>query len=356
MKRKLVRIHNREEVEQWAQFHTIRVSSYGRIESSNGKIYTPQLDEVGDAHVDINELNAVRPTQIKTHLVHELVQLCFKERWVKFHNIHVSTFGQIESATGVKYLPAPNKAGRCGISIKGKKYQFHRVMTEAFGLPRLEGQIEVDHIDREPSNNKLWNLRWVTSSENKKNRRQFSCKIVTEDPQLSGETWKPFLSIWVSSFGRVRTMGHGKKLVTYTPKTNASGYRVVSVNGSNHRVHVAIATAFALPRDLDQTQVDHKNGIGCDNRLENLRWVTPSANIQHSYDTNPTRGSCAARMSKVVEGKEVGATEWTAYDSSSEAARKLRLKPGDISRCCRGKRKQTGGYKFQYRVGIAVSH
>lgn len=301
-------IDNGEKDEQWERFHTIKVSSYGRIESHGGKIYTPQPNEDGNAYVDIDELNPIRPTPTQTHLVQDLVDLCFKERWVIFQNIYVSSFGQVESATGVKYLPGQNKAGSCKISIKKKCYQFHRVMAKAFELQQLEGQLEVDHIDRDPSNDKLWNLRWVTSSENKRNRRKFSSKIVPENPQLPGETWKSYQSIWVSSLGRVRNTGHcthripahSKKLVTYTPKPNASGYCVVQVNGNNHRVHVVVAIAFDLERNPGETQVDHRNRIRSDNRLENLRWVTPSANVQHSYDTNLTRGSCAARLSKAV--------------------------------------------------------
>jgi len=40
--------------------------------------------------------------------------------------------------------------------------------------------------------------------------------------------------------------------------------------------------------------------------------------------------------------------EWTRYDSANAAARELQLKPGNISKCCNGRKRQTGGYEFRY--------
>lgn len=52
----------------------------------------------------------------------------------------------------------------------GKSYtkQVHRLVAEAF-IPNLEGKPFIDHIDTNPENNNVTNLRWCTTEENSNN-------------------------------------------------------------------------------------------------------------------------------------------------------------------------------------------
>ena len=66
-----------------------------------------------------------------------------------------------KSKTGYKYV---------SLSKDGKitTYTIHRLVANAF-IPNPENKPEIDHIDTVPSNNYVWNLRWVTNHENKMN-------------------------------------------------------------------------------------------------------------------------------------------------------------------------------------------
>ena len=162
----------------------------------------------------------------------------------------------------------------------------------------------------------------------------------TKTTKTTKATTKP----QVSSLGRFKS----SKGVIFTPKPRKSGYIQVFCNGKHHLIHRLMASAFALPKRDDQDTVDHINNDPSNNRLENLRWANQSEQTKHSYATNENRASNAPKQSKPVEGRELGAEEWVPYASSHEAARSLGLRSGNISACCRGEQKKTGGYEFRW--------
>jgi hypothetical protein len=62
---------------------------------------------------------------------------------------------------------------RSAVNLKNngfsKTYYIHRLIMLAFNIPNPENKEEVDHIDSNPANNKLSNLRWATHTENMNN-------------------------------------------------------------------------------------------------------------------------------------------------------------------------------------------
>ena len=77
---------------------------------------------------------------------------------------YVSNKGNAKSSRGpLKILLRPN--GYPYVTIKGKKKMLSRLVAEAF-IPNPEGKPFIDHIDTNPRNNCVENLRWCTQSEN----------------------------------------------------------------------------------------------------------------------------------------------------------------------------------------------
>lgn len=63
--------------------------------------------------------------------------------------------------------------GYLRVGYQGKLYQVHRLVAECF-LENPDNKPEVDHIDRNPKNNRVENLRFVTHSENQKNKGKYT--------------------------------------------------------------------------------------------------------------------------------------------------------------------------------------
>ena len=100
----------------------------------------------------------------------------------------------------------------------------------------------------------------------------------------SKEGWRPikdFENYFISSEGRIIKTATGKILKQHE---NHKGYLIVQLSNKgqkkNFRVHRLVAQTY-IPNPDNLPEVDHINGDRQDNRVENLRWVTGSANTRN---------------------------------------------------------------------------
>ena len=169
---------------------------------------------------------------------------------------------------------------------------------------------------------------------------------------METEIWKKIdgYEYEVSTQGNVRRlenqrlMGFNKVIGNYL-RVHLGGRK----NPKSMSVHRLVATAF-ISNPENKPQVNHKNGIRNDNRLENLEWNTRKENIRHSYlvlgKKNP-KGSDNSRAKPIHQYNRNGLllrTWGAAHDASLYG-----FKRNSIQRCTGGYMKIYDGFVWSYK-------
>lgn len=111
----------------------------------------------------------------------------------------------------------------------------------------------------------------------------------------------------------------------------------------NVEVHRLVATAF-IPNTDGKACVNHKDGNGFNNNVENLEWCTFAENARHSVDQlghNPRKWKSKSIAQKTTSGETI-----KVWESAWEIQRKLGFCQVSISRCCR--REKKSGIMYGY--------
>jgi len=167
--------------------------------------------------------------------------------------------------------------------------------------------------------------------------------------KMTEEIWKDIQDFegmyMISNLGNVKSLKrkHVKEDKILKPGKNIHGYFQVLLckdgKGKSCKIHRLIGTAFLEPPTDGCNEIDHKNRLKTDNRVENLRWADRTMQSQNrdyfanhiciSYNKDPRRVS-HWRIEWRYDGEKVKNKHFLTKDRAeafSETLDKSRLIP-----------------------------
>lgn len=155
-----------------------------------------------------------------------------------------------------------------------------------------------------------------------------------------------------SNLGNIRNKKTGRIL---KQQTNCHGYKCLTIDGQNERVHRIVADSF-FDGDHKGLDVNHIDGVKGNNFIGNLEWCTRSENIRHAFENGLSRSNLndhlrhkGTRSMKQTTSKAVRVIETNkVYPSLKECARQIGCYPSEIGKCCKGQMRQHHGLHFEF--------
>ena len=171
---------------------------------------------------------------------------------ISAYEYDVSDDGQVRNRRTQRILkPVTNNVGRHQVSLRkdGNTHQYlvHRLVAEAF-IPNPDDKPLVDHIDRNPLNNRVSNLRWCSSAENNRN----ATKQTNTSSSFKGVSWDKPCQKWRS---HIKIDGTNKYIGLFSNEIHAA----LAYNHAARDLFGEFANLNTIPDDQWDIIIDEKD-------------------------------------------------------------------------------------------------
>ena len=148
-----------------------------------------------------------------------------------------------------------------------------------------------------------------------------------------------------ASDGKIYNMNWHKtgKFKEVKQSKRTEGYWSFRFNGKYVLSHRFLAACF-IPNPYNLPQVNHKNEVKSDNRVENLEWCDAKYNINYGSHNKRVAISKSKPILQFTKDGEFVAK----HPSSMEVKRRFGFDNSHITACCLGKQKSAYGFIWRY--------
>lgn len=84
----------------------------------------------------------------------------------------VNEFGTVRRVDNSRPLKPFKRGKYLAVKLNGTNYSVHRLVLDTFNPVENSEGLDVDHIDYDPENNRLPNLRWMPHRENARRQKR----------------------------------------------------------------------------------------------------------------------------------------------------------------------------------------
>lgn len=251
----------------------------------------------------------------------------------------ISDIGEIKNIKTNKILKGTIRNGykmvKLTINSQKKDYLVHRLVATTF----LENPLklpQVNHKDKNKTNNSVSNLEWVSIKDNMLHRSKdmsLQRKQIEKTDIILDNHWRQYKksNYWISDNGKCYNTQ--TKVLLQPIKTGNYYKYCFSINGKKNSILIHKLVYSLFKEDYtEEKQINHIDGDKSNNALSNLELITNQQNVLHSYYVLHNNICKIGQFD--LQGNLI-----FIYDSMSAAANAINGSVSAISKVCNGKAK-----------------